>query len=75
MRPRKRNKAVRQTMLMAGVVAAALALLLVLTLSKVLVVRDIMVVGNRNLLSEEVITQSGVQLGDHLLGHAVTHMR
>ena len=75
MRPRKRKKAVRQTMLMAGIVVAALALLLVLTLSKVLVVRDIMVVGNRNLLGEEVITQSGVQIGDHLLGRSVTHMK
>lgn len=75
MKPRKRKGAVRRTLLMAGMTAAALALLLVLTLSRVLIVRDIMVVGNRNLLSEEIITQSGVQIGDHLLGRAVTHMK
>ena len=56
MKPRKRKRAVRWTLLMAGMTAAALALLLVLTLSRVLIVRDIMVVGNRNLLSEEIIT-------------------
>jgi len=46
---------------------AAVAGLMVLVLSQVFVVRDIMVVGNRNLLKEEVITQSGISVGDHLL--------
>jgi len=38
-----------------------------LAFGQVLRVRDIMVVGNRNLLPEEVITQSGVKMGDSLL--------
>lgn len=75
MKHKKRTKAARQTMLTASAVIIAMALLMIVTLSRVLVVRDIMVVGNRNLLSEEVITQSGVQVGDHLLGRSVAGMK
>lgn len=67
MRHKKRKKAARQTMAMAILVIGALAALIVLACSQVFVVRDIMVVGNRNLLREEVITQSGVEIGDNLL--------
>lgn len=75
MKHKKRTKAAAQTMAMAVVVVAALAILLILTFSQVLRVRDIMVVGNRNLLAEEVITQSGVRVGDHLLGRSVSGMK
>lgn len=53
---------------MAIVVVAALAVLTVLACSQIFVVRDVMVVGNRNLLREEVVTQSGVSIGDSILG-------
>ena len=56
-----------QTMIMAIALVGALVVLLVLACSRVFVVRDVMVVGNRNLLKEEVVTQSGVNLGDNLL--------
>lgn len=54
-------------MAMTIVVVVALAALIVLACSQVFVIRDVMVVGNRNLLREEVVTQSGVKLGDNLL--------
>lgn len=68
MRHRKRKKAAKQTMAMSILVVGALAALIVLACSRVFVVRDVMVVGNRNLLREEVVTQSGVKIGDNLLG-------
>lgn len=67
MRYRKRKKHARQTIGVTIVVIAALAALFVLTVSQVFVVRDVMVVGNRNLLREEVVTQSGVEIGDNML--------
>ena len=67
MRHRKRKKAAAFAMVMTIVVVAALTALIVLAFSRVFIVRDVMVVGNRNLLREEVITQSGVQKGDRLL--------
>lgn len=67
MRYKKRKKRAAQTMAMAILVTAALAVLVVLTVSRVFVVRDVMVVGNRNLLREEVVTQSGVEIGDNML--------
>lgn len=67
MRHKKRSKAAAQTMFMTIVLLCALVVLLVLACSQVFVVRDVMVVGHRNLLKEEVVTQSGVQLGDNLL--------
>ena len=67
MRHRKRSKHAKQTMAMAIALIGALALLIVLACSRVFIIRDIMVVGNRSLLSEEVITQSGVSIGDNLL--------
>ncbi|MGN0995962.1 MAG: cell division protein FtsQ/DivIB [Candidatus Ventricola sp.] len=75
MRHRKRSKAAAQTLGMAIVVIAVLAILLVLTLSRVFVVRDIMVVGNRNLLREEVVTLSGVEIGDNVLGISSAKLR
>lgn len=75
MKHRKRTKAARRTMATAAAVIAAVALLMMVTLSRVLVVRDIMVVGNRSLPAEAVITQSGVQVGDHLLGRSVANMK
>ena len=68
MRHRKRKKAAKQTMAMSILVVGALAALIVLACSRVFVVRDVMVVGNRNLLREEVVTQSGVNIGDNVLG-------
>ena len=68
MRHRKRKKAAKQTMAMSILVVGALAALIVLACSQVFVVRDVMVVGNRNLLREEVVTQSGVNIGDNVLG-------
>lgn len=68
MRHRKRKKAAKQTMAMSILVVGALAALIVLVCSRVFVVRDVMVVGNRNLLREEVVTQSGVNIGDNVLG-------
>ena len=67
MRYKKRKKHARQTMAMTIAVTAALAILTVLTVSRVFVVRDVMVVGNRHLLKEEVVTQSGVEVGDNML--------
>lgn len=75
MKHRKRTRAARRTMATAAAVIAAVALLLMVTLSRVLIVRDIMVVGNRSLPAEAVITQSGVQVGDHLLGRSVAGMK
>ena len=54
---------------------AALAVLLVLAGSQIFVIRDVMVVGNRNLLREEVVTQSGVKVGDNLLSITAQHLR
>ncbi len=68
MRHRKRKKAARQTLAMSILVVGVLSALIVLACSQVFVVRDVMVVGNRNLLREEIVTQSGVQIGDNLLG-------
>ena len=67
MRHRKRSRHAKQTMAMAIALVGALALLIVLACSRVFIIRDIMVVGNRSLLKEEVITQSGVKTGDNLL--------
>ena len=53
-------------MSMSIVVVAALAMLIVLACSRVFIIRDVMVVGNRNLLREEVVTQSGIEIGDNL---------
>lgn len=75
MRYKKRKKAARQTMAMAVTVVVAVTALLVLVCSRVFIVRDIMVVGNRNLLREEVVTQSGVQIGDNLLGISAQKLR
>ncbi len=54
---------------------AALAVLLVLAGSQIFVIRDVMVVGNRNLLREEVVTQSGVKIGDNLLSVTAQQLR
>ena len=67
MRHRKRSKAAAQTLTMTIVLLCVLVVLIVLACSRGFIVRDIMVVGNRNLLKEEVVTQSGVELGDNLL--------
>ena len=67
MRYRKRRKAARQTMAMSVLVVAVIAVLPVILCSQEFVVRGVMVVGNRNLLREEVITQSGVKTGDNLM--------
>ena len=75
MRQKKRKRVSSHTIGAAVVVILVLALLAVLAFSQVFVVRDIMVVGNRNLLSEEVITQSGVKLGDNLLSLTAPMLR
>ena len=67
MRHRKRSRAAAQTQTMTIVLLGVFTALIVLACSRVFVIRDIMVVGNRNLLKEEVITQSGVAPGDNLL--------
>lgn len=67
MRHRKRKKAAARTLAMAIVVVAALAALIVLAFSRVFIVRDVMVVGNRTLSREEVVAQSGVRPGDRIL--------
>ena len=71
-KPRNRSK---QTKAMAVIVVMAVVALLVLVSSRVFVVRDIMVVGNRNLLREEVITQSGVKVGDNLFGISASQLK
>ena len=75
MRHRKRSKHAKQTMARAIALIGALALLIVLACSRVFIIRDIMVVGNRSLLSEEVITQSGVSTGDNLLSISTQQLR
>lgn len=75
MRHRKRSGHAKQTMAMAIALVGALALLIVLACSRVFIIRDIMVVGNRSLLSEEVITQSGVSTGDNLLSISTQQLR
>ena len=75
MRHRKRSRHAKQTMAMAIALVGALALLIVLACSRVFIIRDIMVVGNRSLLSEEVITQSGVSTGDNLLSISTQQLR
>lgn len=60
---------------MTIVVITVLALLLVLACSQIFVVRNVMVVGNRNLLREEVVTQSGVKIGDNLLGITAQNLK
>ena len=67
MRDRKRKKAARRTIAVAVLVLLAIVALIVLAFSRVFIVREVMVVGNRNLLKEEVVTQSGVVPGDRLL--------
>ena len=62
-------------MSMSIVVVAALAVLTVIACSQIFVVRDVMVVGNRNLLREEVVTQSGVEIGDNVLGISAQQLR
>lgn len=75
MRYRKRKKAARQTMTMTVLVVAVVAVLLVIVCSQVFIVRDVMVVGNRHLLREEVVTQSGVEIGDNLLSISSQKLR
>ncbi|MBQ8616727.1 MAG: FtsQ-type POTRA domain-containing protein [Clostridia bacterium] len=75
MRHKKRKKAAKQTMTMTIVVVAAVAVLIVLACSQVFVIRDVMVVGNRNLLREEVVTQSGVEIGDNVLSVSAQQLR
>lgn len=75
MRQKKRKRAAARAMAMTVVVVAALAALIVLAFSRVLIVRDVMVVGNRNLLREEVVTQSGVKPGDKLLSITSSKLR
>ena len=75
MRYKKRKKAASQVMAMAVLVVAVLAVLFVLASSQVFKVRSILVVGNRNLLKDEVITQSGVQIGDNLLSLSDTELK
>ena len=75
MRHRKRSGHAKQTMAMAIALIGALALLIVLACSRVFIIRDIMVVGNRSLLAEEVITQSGVSTGDNLLSISTQQLR
>lgn len=75
MRYKKRKKAASQVMAMAVLVVAVLAVLFVLASSQVFKVRNILVVGNRNLLKDEVITQSGIQLGDNLLSLSDTELK
>ena len=75
MKYKKRKKAASQVMAMAVLVVAVLAVLFVLASSQVFKVRNILVVGNRNLLKEEVITQSGVQIGDNLLSLSDTELK
>ena len=75
MRYKKRKKAASQVMAMAVLVVAVLAVLFVLASSQVFKVRSILVVGNRNLPKDEVITQSGVQLGDNLLSLSDTELK
>ena len=75
MRDRKRKKAATRTIAVAVLVLAAIAILIVLAFSRVFIVREIMVVGNRNLLKEEVITQSGVQTGEALLSITSARLR
>ena len=60
---------------MTIVVVAAIAVLIVLACSQVFVIRDVMVVGNRNLLREEVVTQSGVEIGDNVLSVSAQQLR
>lgn len=67
MRHRKRKKSGRQMIAAACMVVLAAAALIVLMSSKVFSVRDIMVVGNRNLTAEDVIAQSGLKKGDNYL--------
>ena len=67
MRQRKRTQSSSQTLIMVMIVVVGLALLTVLVSSQVFSVRKILVVGNRNLLKEEIITKSGVMIGDNLL--------
>jgi len=68
MRYKKRKKAASRMTDAVIVVIAVIAVMLVLACSKVFAVRDIMVVGNRTLMQEEVITHSGVKKGDNILG-------
>lgn len=73
MRNKKRKKAAGQVLAAVILVVFALAMLAVLTYSQIFVVRDVIVVGNRNLLSEEVVTQSGVQVGENRMN--ITNQR
>ena len=59
----------------AIIAVCVLSVLIVMACSKVFSVRDIMVVGNRNLLQEEVVTQSGIRLGENVLGITGTMLR
>ena len=74
MKPKKRKKAARQMMAAAVMVVVAAAALLVLVFSRVLTIRNILVVGNRTLLRDEFVTQSGFSVGNHLLGREVDAM-
>lgn len=75
MKYEKSRKQSKRTKAMAVVVIMAVVALFVLVSSRVFAVRDIMVVGNRNLLREEVITQSGVEIGDNLFGISASQLK
>lgn len=75
MRHRKRKKAASRVIFSASLVIVAIALMAVLVFSQVFRVRSVMVVGNRNLLREEVVTQSGVKPGDNALTITAASLR
>lgn len=75
MRNKKRSQAASKVLHVSIIVVAVLSLLIVLACSKVFTVRDIMVVGNRNLLREEVATQSGVKVGDNVLSITTQNLK
>lgn len=72
---RKRKKSPFRTVIMILIIIAVLTLLIMLMFSRVFIVRDIMVVGNRNLTREEIIEQSGVHVGDGILSITAGKLR
>lgn len=66
-----KTKAARRTTVMAVAVLVALTVLIILTFSRLLVVREVMVVGNRSISREDIIALSGVRPGNHLFGREV----
>ena len=75
MKRKKRKKAGRRVIAAACVVVIAGALLVMLMGSKIFSIREIMVVGNRNLPAEEVVVLSGVKLGDNYLKLTANRLR